>query len=416
MNTSKLNTSATNINSLGFDKIWSGAAYDTQRETLITLIEQLENIIKDVDRFDQALELKTLYIEVCNSLSSLYSARSKCDTTTNEGISLYNSYTSQINSKEQRRKELRDKIIKILGKFAGISVEIAQMVNLDNGGDLTILFDVNKLLDIYKNHSTLTLNSKGLFSLYDQYAEDGTLIISGEDYINEQIRIVTSQCSDGREVAVNVSLLILQLAADKGVKIKYENEGANGGLNWGLINWNSTTKDYTYKDNSGYNSGIIYNQDYNNITQIHEGSDCCAWVSYIVNVAASEDPGTNNPQGFHWEGVNGLKDFGETIPVNEAKPGDIFIWQNPDHTGVVIEVKENPDKPGTGTLIVAESGGIHSWLSLNEYTFNMNETSNKFTMGSVSGAFIQDYTNVYNGTQVNHDDWQGYRPDDPANN
>lgn len=416
MDTSKLNTSAQTIDSLGFSEIWSGSAYDAQRESLNDVMTKLKQAISDVDKFDQALDLKTKYMEVCNTLSSLYSSRSRCDTETEEGRSSYNYYSSQISSKEVERKELREQIIAILGTFTGINVEVSPMVNLDNGGDLTVLFDVNKLLDIYKNHGTLALNSEGLFSLYDQYADDGTLIMSGEDYVNEQIRIVASQCSNGREAAVNVGLLILQLAADKGVKIKYENPGANGGLNWGQINWNQETKDYTYTEKSGLNPNVVYNQDYNNITQIHEGSDCCAWVSYVVNVGTAEDPGSNNPQGFHWEGVNGLKGFGETIPVTQAQPGDVFIWQNPDHTGMVIQVNENPDKPGTGTIIVAESGGIHSWLSLNEYTFNMSEDGKTFKMGGTSGAFIRDYTDVYNGTQVNHDDWQGYRPDDPANN
>ena len=46
----------------------------------------------------------------------------------------------------------------------------------------------------------------------------------------------------------------------------------------------------------------------------------------------------------------------------------------------------------------------------------MSEDGQTYKMGGTSGAFIRDYTDVYNGTQVNHDDWQGYRPDDPANN
>ena len=415
MDTSKLNTSTQTIDSLGFSQIWSGSAYDTQRESLNDVMTKLKQAISDVNKFDKALDLKTKYMEVCNSLSSLYSSRSRCDTETEEGRSSYNYYSSQISLKEAERKEIREQIISILGTFAGIDVEVSGMVNLDNGGNITVLFDVNKLLDIYKNHGTLALNSKGLFSLYDEYAEDGTLIRSGEDFVNDQIRIVTSQCSDGREAAVNVGLLLLQLAADKGVKIKYENEGAQGGLNWGLITFDKETKNYTYTEKSGLNPNIVYNQDYNNITQIQEGSDCCAWVSYLVNVGASEDPGSNNPQGFHWEGVPGLNGFGKTIPVTEAKAGDVFLWGG-GHTGMVIQVNENPDKPGTGTIIVAESGGIHSWLSLNEYTFNMSESGETFKMGSVEGATIKDYTDVYNGTQVNHDDWQGYRPDDPANN
>ena len=415
MDTSKLNTSAQTIESLGFSQIWSGAAYDTQRKSLDDVMTKLKQAISDVDKFDNALDLKTKYIEVCNLLSSLYSSRSRCNTETEEGRSSYNYYSSQISAKEVERKEIREQIISILGTFAGIDVEVSGMVNLDNGGDITVLFDVNKLLDIYKNHGSLALNSKGLFSLYDEYADDGTLIRSGEDYVNDQIRIVTSQCSDGREAAVNVGLLLLQLAANKGVKIKYENEGAQGGLNWGLITFDKETKNYTYTEKSGLNPNIVYNQDYNNITQIQEGSDCCAWVSYLVNVGASEDPGSNNPQGFHWEGVPGLNGFGKTIPVTEAKAGDVFLWGG-GHTGMVIQVNENPDKPGTGTIIVAESGGVRRWLSLNEYTFNMSESGETFKMGTVEGATIKDYTDVYNGTQKNHDDWQSYRPDDPANN
>ena len=82
---------------------------------------------------------------------------------------------------------------------------------------------------------------------------------------------------------------------------------------------------------------------------------------------------------------------------------------------MVVSVEENPDNPGTGTIIVTESGGIHSWLSINEYSY-VTESNGKIRMGNFSGMVIRDYTDVYNGTQVNHDEYQGYRPDDPSNN
>lgn len=413
MNTDKIRTSTNVIDSLGFGNIWSGAAYDTQRESLNDVMAKLKQVTSDINKFDQALDLKTKYMEICNTLSGLYSARSSCNLETEEGKNSYNYYSGQISIYERKRLELRNQIIGLLSSFIGVDVEISKMINLDSAGSISLLFDINKLVEIYKNYPALSLNSTGLFPLYNQYDIDGNLIKSGEDYVNEQISLVASQCTSGREAAVNVGLLLLQLAADKGVRLKYENDGANGGLNWGYLNINQETKDYTYTEGSGYNTTTVYNQGYNNITQMHEGMDCCAWVSYLVNVGASSDPTSNNPQGFHWEGVEGLNNFGTVIPANEAQPGDVFIW--PGHTGMVVSVEENPDNPGTGTIIVTESGGIHSWLSINEYSY-VTESNGKIRMGNFSGMVIRDYTDVYNGTQVNHDEYQGYRPDDPSNN
>lgn len=399
MDTSNLNSSVTKINTLGFNSIWKGAAYATQRDSLNDLMSKLNKAIEDVNKFDRVLDLKEQYIAICNKISSLYASMRNCDLTTNEGVSAYNSYSSQVSQQESKRKNLREEILGILGQFTGIEAEIASMVNLNTSDGVKLLFDIPALVDIYNRPGALALNSTGLFALYDQYDEEGKLIQSGEDYVNEQIRNITAQCTNGREAAVNVGLLLLQLAADKNVKLKYENEGANGGLNWGKITLDSNTKDYTYNEGSGYNTDVIYNQAYNNITQMHEGMDCCAWVSYLVNVGASDDPGTVNPRGFEWKGVGGLNRCGTPVPPSEVQPGDIFIWGNEGnptaHTGMVVSIQEDPDKPGTGTIVVSESGGRYSWLSLNEYTYTTNENGT-INMGAHGGTILRDYTEIYN--------------------
>ena len=43
MDTSKLNTSAQTIDSLGFSQIWSGSAYDAQRESLNDAMKKLND-------------------------------------------------------------------------------------------------------------------------------------------------------------------------------------------------------------------------------------------------------------------------------------------------------------------------------------------------------------------------------------
>lgn len=419
MDTSKMNSSVTTINSLGFDSVWSGANFTAQRDSLNEFMGKLNQCIEDVNTFDKALVLRDEYISICNKISDLYSSMRSCDLETEEGVSAYNYYSSQVSQYEAKRRELRSEIIGLLGKFDGIDVEVASMIDLNVDGGIRILFDVPELLDIYNNHGNLSVNSTGLFALYDSYDDHGNLIQSGEDYVNEQIKNIVGQCTNGREAAVNVGLLLLQLAADKGVKLKYENEGANGGLNWGQLNFNQVTGDYNYTDASPYNSDVTYNQGYNNITQVQEGMDCCAWVSYLVNVGASDDPSSVNPQGFHWEGVPGLNSFGTPVPPSEAQAGDVFIWGNSGnpyaHTGMVVEVNEDPNNPGTGTIVVTESGGKYSWLSINEYSYTTNPDGS-INMGSHGGTVLRDYTDVYDGTQVNHDNYQGYRPDDPNNN
>ena len=70
-------------------------------------------------------------------------------------------------------------------------------------------------------------------------------------------------------------------------------------------------RQYRFAANRGYDPNMIYDKNYNNITQVQEGMDCSAWVSYLLNTATAENPTVPNPKGFHWEGVPVLYQFGE---------------------------------------------------------------------------------------------------------
>ena len=405
MDTKGLNQNVTDITNLGFDKVWQGPSYETQSEELNELMTTLNDVIKQLDKFNGTLEKRDKYIEICKAISNLVGLRSEYDPDKPDEKPQYNSYTTVINALERDRVALRSEIISELSEYVGIDAEISPMMDLQTP-EIIYLFDYEKLADIYATPGALKPTPKefGLFDMYNEYDENGNVIpYSGEKYVNEQIAWVVSHCRNKREIAVNVSLLFAKLAADKGYALTYENSGAQGGPG-GWVNAIDGTSQYTYhpKDIHGYDPNIVYDKKYNNITQVQEGMDCCAWVSYILNVATADDPTIPNPTGFAWRGVGGLDRFGTQVSPSDVKPGDIFIAPSPGnskgHTGTIISIEEDLNNPGKGTITVAESGGRYSHYSINEYTYTTNPD------GSINmlrgGTVLRNMDSVYNGEEV----------------
>lgn len=412
MDTSKMNSGVTNINNLGFSSIWSGTAYEAQSEYLTETMIKLNKCINDINDFNDILDLRDQYVEICDQISRLYVAIRSCsvDHDDPESRCSCGANYAKIAKLERQRLVLRNKIIGLLGKFVGVDAELYPAIDLSiESTDFKYLFDVDALLEIYSTPGALkpTPDNYGLFDMYNEYDENGNLIpYSGEKYVNDQIAWVVSQCRNEREIAVNVSLLFAKLAADKGYSLTYENDGAQGGLNWGKVNWDQSTGNYTYKDGSGFDPSIGYNQGYNNVTQMEEGMDCCAWVSYALNVAIADDPTAPNPTGFAWQGVGGLNKFGEPVSSSETQPGDIFIAPSQGtpygHTGMIVSIEEDPNNPGTGTVVIAESGGIKSAYSINQYSYTTDENG-KISMLR-DGTVFRNMDSVYNGEEVSTHD------------
>ena len=131
MDTSKMNESVTSINKMGFDQVWKGSYYTAQRDSLNDAMTKLTKCIEDVNTFNKALEKLEEYIKICERIQELYRAMSSCSSShtkeqNENGCGTCSGYASEISQKETQRKALRQEIIGILGKFAGIDVEIAE--------------------------------------------------------------------------------------------------------------------------------------------------------------------------------------------------------------------------------------------------------------------------------------------------
>lgn len=134
MNTANLSESSEIVKGLGFDQIWSGASYATHKTSLTNMMSQLDSCISDVKKFEQVLVLRDEYIEICDKIQEYYNAMSSCSSSHTEeqnekGCGTCGYYSSQITSLETKRKELREKIIGMLGEFSGIDAEIANPID-----------------------------------------------------------------------------------------------------------------------------------------------------------------------------------------------------------------------------------------------------------------------------------------------
>lgn len=338
-------------------------------------------------------------------MSRLYSTKSACESRHSKEVKIVGcgkcvGYSSDIYKNEYDRRQLREEILTDLSVFEGIDVEYAEMLDLSINSEVRILVDLDALLDmIALGKLAIAPDGYGLYDMYNEYDSEGNVIPgSGEKYVNLKIEEMFNLCDDPRERTVNIGLLLIEMAALKGYRLRYENKGASGDLYWGEINFDRETKNFTYNESSGYNLDIVYNQDYNNINQIQDGSDCNAITCFLINTALSNTY-EQNPKKFSWQWVGGLAPYGEVIGPNDVKPGDIFIYENSAHTGTVVSLTENPEKPGTGTIVVIESGGIYAagdgtaWTGVNEYSYYT-------TKDGVSIVTHNDTTKLYNYDKV----------------
>ena len=198
MDTTNLNTSYVTINKMGFDQVWSGAAYTNNRESLNNLMTQLNKCISDVNSFDQILVLRDQYIEICEKIQELYNSISSCSSGHTEeqnenGCGTCGYYSSQINTLETQRKTLREEIIGMLGQFSGISVEISGPVDFstvldsENPTNVEILNEVPRYnqLEYTQPYGNVTLDSNGAQATIRNSGCGITCLAMVASYIND---------------------------------------------------------------------------------------------------------------------------------------------------------------------------------------------------------------------------------------
>jgi cell wall-associated NlpC family hydrolase len=172
--------------------------------------------------------------------------------------------------------------------------------------------------------------------------EDGSLkkMADGDSLYNyfteEEVDAFMSNLKNqyqGRYLAINSALGIVDLAASKNIKLDYD---------WGGGHVEVTDVDHVAK-----------------------GTDCSAFVSWAIN--------QGTPDTFTTRTTGGLINVGKTIDYKDAKEGDILVYNTSDSGHVVMIVENNPEKE---TFIVVEANGSNQGVILKTRTYASLRSSN----------------------------------------
>ncbi len=173
MDTANMNTNVSNINNIRFSDVWTGSASEVQSDALDGFMQDLNKCIEDIALFDAILVLREMYIKICSEISKLSSQISACASSHGKeeeenGCGNCGALAAKIQELERQRKELREKIIGMLGQFSGINPEVAPPVDLTPHDD-----------EVPPELQALGL-PPGEFPLYDQNDYKGVPFGSGD--------------------------------------------------------------------------------------------------------------------------------------------------------------------------------------------------------------------------------------------
>lgn len=338
---------------VSIDSVWTGSASDNATTSLKEVMAKVEKEISNINSFADALDSLQNYKDTKEKIASLKSEYNSIPAT-DENQSRRVNLSSVINSMQVSNNQLKNKLISAFAGFSSVSSEI-EVVSYDPSSEDygQFLFSVENLVALYANNYTDSnpddplkiLQGGSLYDYYNSYDADGNVIEgSGKAYVEGIITNIQKKYS-GREAAVNSALAILQLAADKGIKLDYEHKGTN-----------------PY-------------QPYVPTEQVASGVDCNPFVSWCV------DKGVEG--GFQWRPVGSFQSVGDKIERDNwtsAKPGDLLSSEG----HIIMIVDNDPEKQ---TFTIAHASGGSRGILIEEKAYS--------SFGSYT---VRDMTNVYNGT------------------
>lgn len=220
-----------------------------------------------------------------------------------------------IKTNEIKMSNLKEKIDSLLETIVSLKLESANNVvsSVSSG-------EVKSLVNDFDNGSLRKLGeNENLENYYDK------------GYIQELLNnIKNNPALSGREKAVNSALTLIQLAADKGVKLDYDYGGAHDGT-------------------------VVTTDD------VLRGVDCSTFASFVINQGT-----TQNVTSMTTATLQG-KYAKYTTDYSNAKPGDLLNVNNGTNQHVEVIIENNSDE---GYFITAEARSSSHGIELNKTSYN----------------------------------------------
>lgn len=299
------------LKSISFDSIWSGGSYQSLTTSINTKIDEVETGIKNIKQYAQALfklqEYKSVQKEIANLQAALASLPEG-----EEYDGQRASLQQQISALTENLRVLRIFISKTLGEaLIGTKYEHIYFKEYDG-----FVVDVNKFEELFDQRKLKKI-SDGV-TLYDYVAKEDV-----QERLNEIKSIYV-----GRDAAVNCALGIMEIAADKGLKLDYD---------WG----------------GGHNTAIP------NVDYVARGVDCSGFVSWAIDQGSKET--------FLSRTTGSLLRVGNGIDYTEAQAGDILVFNNGSVGHVVMIVENDPEAK---EFLVVEAAGSENGVLMQTRSYS----------------------------------------------
>ncbi len=309
------------VKEISFASNWQGKAKESLIPTLEKILSDFDTVGPLISNFTTALEQLETYKNKKEKIVSLKNQYNSIPNT-KDNVKRKNNLSSQINTMISDNRNLRKSIESKLNSITPITPTLDTTMSpilLNSNG--TLIVDAHQLLEKFNSGTLKKLGDSD--SLYNYFTE------AEVDQLLQNIK----NNYQGRYLAINSALGIVDLAASKNLKLDYD---------WGGGHVNVTDVDH-----------------------VATGTDCSAFVSWAINQGAS---GT-----FTTRTTSGLKNVGTTINYQDAQTGDILVYNNGENGHVVMIVENNPE---TETFIVVEANGSNKGVILQTKKYSSLKNNN----------------------------------------
>ena len=316
------------INVNEFDQIWKGSTKEKQLTDLKNTLTKLNNEKEKIEKFAKAIHLLHSYKISKQQLDAL-KMQLNMTSTIPENESTISNIKSKIISYTNTNNTLKKEITSILSSFQQVSTTIEKVTYQQEPVDYIV--NLNEYVDLFKNGNLKKISDSG--SLYKYVSEQE---------VKERMNTI-KETYTGRDAVVNSALGIVQIAAEKGVKLDYD-----------LIK--GTNKLQT-------------------IDGIATGSDCCTFASWALSQGSNNITKTYNTTEF--------MTIGEKVDYSQVTTGDIYTNKYSGGGHVMIVVENHPE---TSSATVIHSAGREKGVVVEELRYKTLKDKN---------YIAQDLTGIY---------------------
>ena len=318
----------------------SGVWEDVSRDSIVEQGENFvstysEPIASQMNSLATAIDLLAKYKMIKAEIKQLEAKIASAD----KDDPALSGYMSQLAELKAKKEQLKAQIESLLAAII-TSVINQPISNFANTSGLLGLLPVASSMSSEEINDLL--NKMG--SLEKLSDSDNLANYYGEGYIEKLMDDIKNGSESNRQKAIDSSLTLIKLAADKGVKLDYDYGGAHG---------NTTT------------SGML------------SGADCSSFVSYCLNQGSDQ----------HFDETTATfanKFSGKSVKYADAQPGDILNVNNSAHAHVEMIVENHPDE---GYFITAEASSSSVGVKLTKITYDYAENHYGFKAYDMSDVY-----------------------------